>query len=294
MADNLDPLLVDPALLRQAEQVCQRRLSREPDDVEALRALVDVHRKGARLAEAVAGCEHVLRLDPDDGQARYLRAVLAGERLPTPPTGVRPAPFVLLPHALPPDFHEGLLPFLAASKDAFAPAPVTGPSGVRQYDPSLRDTLDFKGHWDARARFKAHVYDLLPDILPRLGMAPFTPGLFDLHVRAYLDGHFFKVHTDTRRDRPDIASRVVTVVYYLHRTPRAYTGGALLLFDTDPDTGRFTRSRFTQIVPEDGTLVAFPSHAYHCVTPVRCASEDFGDSRFVLNAFIHASEPSHG
>ena len=119
MANNTDPLFVDPVLLQRAEQLCQQRLERDAENRAALRSLAEVHRKLGKLREAAAAYDRLFRLDPQDQEAGYMQAVLGGKEWPTPPRGLRAAPFVLLKDFLPPEFHDALLPFLIAFGDVF-------------------------------------------------------------------------------------------------------------------------------------------------------------------------------
>jgi Rps23 Pro-64 3,4-dihydroxylase Tpa1-like proline 4-hydroxylase len=144
-------------------------------------------------------------------------------------------------------------------------------------------------------------------VIPRLDVAPFTVRTLELSVRVYRDGHFFMTHKDVPPQRAaaassttgddegraaaepavSLANRVLSFVYFFHKVPRRYTGGELLLFDSNPVSDEYTATGFTTIVPEDNALVIFPSRFFHCVVPIRCAGQDFLDSRFVVNGFVH-------
>jgi Rps23 Pro-64 3,4-dihydroxylase Tpa1-like proline 4-hydroxylase len=90
---------------------------------------------------------------------------------------------------------------------------------------------------------------------------------------------------DAPRNSPRV-NRVINFVYYFHRVPRPYTGGELLLFDSDVEADTYTRARFTRVVTEDNTIIFFPSPYYHSVLPVECPSKDFSDSRFAINGHV--------
>src|SRR5207249_625152 len=111
MAINNDPLFVDPALLRQAEQSCQLRLKSDPGNHAVLRSLAEIYRKQGKLEKAATAYGELFRLDSQDEEAGYLQAVLGGTEWPLAPTGLRAAPFVLLKNFLPPAFHDNLIPF---------------------------------------------------------------------------------------------------------------------------------------------------------------------------------------
>ena len=88
---------------------------------------------------------------------------------------------------------------------------------------------------------------------------------------------------------------MINFVHDFHRVPKAYTGGELLVFDSDIQADTYTRARFTRVVPEDNSIVFFPSPYYHSVLPVHCPSGEFADSRFVINGHLFKRvEAKHG
>jgi Rps23 Pro-64 3,4-dihydroxylase Tpa1-like proline 4-hydroxylase len=282
MAKNNEPMLVNPALLQRAEQLCKERLRNDPKNRDLLRSLAEVYRKLGKFSEAGVVYEQLFRLDPADQEAGYLQGLFGGPEWPSAPAGMRAAPFVLLKDFLPQEFHDSLIPLLISAQDRLVPATIKG----GQYIPDDRQSLDFPDDWEGRKRFKDWIKETLPRVTPRLYVSPFTVRRIEVAVRAYLNGHFFKVHKDVAAHQPPTVDRVISYVYFFHRLPRRYEGGELLLFDTDVTADRKS-PHFSRIVPEDNSLVLFPSNFYHCVVPVRCSSNDFADSRFVLNGFIH-------
>jgi Rps23 Pro-64 3,4-dihydroxylase Tpa1-like proline 4-hydroxylase len=282
MAKTNDPLFMDPVLLQQAEKMCKARLKNDPNNRAVLRSLAEVYRKLGHLEEAGATYARLFELDPEDREAGYLRAVLSGQEWPGMPSGVRPAPFVVLKDFLPADFHNTLIPFLVSVKERFVPVKTAN----GDYDPKIRETLRFTDEWEAKNRFRDYVVEALPRVLPRLYLPPFRVRSYEVQVRAYQDGHFFSIHTDADPGSR-YAERAVNYVYYFHRQPRPFTGGELLLFDTDVEANNCPQARFTRVVPEDNSIVFFPPNFYHSVVPIRCPSKDFADSRFTLNGHIH-------
>ncbi len=297
---NPEPLLVSAALLEKAEAVCRRRLARDPDNRTALASLGQICRKQGNLAEATTLYERLSLLSPEDGEAQYVYAVLAGRDVPVLPAGVRPAPFVFLRDFLPRSFHETLLPFVLSVRDKLVPAMVVG-GEQGEYKPQTRESLDLPGEWEVKKRIHQHVRAVLPDVLPRLHVPPFEISQLEVKVRAYLDGHFFRVHmdcppkqqTDVPNRQTNVPNRQVSYVYFFHKLPRAYSGGELLLFDSDPDVDKsqYTTARFTRVVPEDNSIVFFPSAYWHSVIPVSCPSKEYADSRFVINGHVSRRVP---
>ena len=288
-ASNPEPLLVSAALLRQAAERCRGHLAEDPDNRTVLSSLALICRKQGHLDEAEALYGRLALLDPDDRNTQYLHAVLAGTDVPALPAGFRPAPFVLVKDFLPTSFHATLLPFVLSVRGKLVPARIA--TGVKhgEYKPETRESLDLPGEWEVKRHFRECLNAIIPSALSRLHVAPFEMCPAEVKVRAYLDGHFFRMHMDCPADVVDIAHRKVSYVYFFHKLPRGYTGGDLLLFDSNIESNRFTTSRFTSIVPEDNTLIIFPSPYFHSVIPVGCSSRRYEDSRFVINGHISST-----
>ena len=101
-----------------------------------------------------------------------------------------------------------------------------------------------------------------PEAQKRLRIAEFEPSLSETHALFYGNGDFFAPHNDTGPEN----TRRVTFVYNLHRTPRSFQGGDLLLYDTyfrpdrdchDTEEPCFAET-YTRMIPEDNRLVIFP------------------------------------
>ena len=281
MAINNDSVCVDPVLLQQAENVCRLRLQSDPENRNVLRSLAEVYRKLGNLEEAAEVYSRLFRLDPADQDAGYLQAVLSGKEWPEAPPGTRAAPFVLLKGFLAAEFHDALIPFMESVRDQFVP--MVG--GNKEYQPHHRQALDFPDPWEGKQRFRKCLANVLPQVLPRLYLPPFSVGPIEVCIRAYQDGNFFKVHQDSSASG-HYARRIINFVYYFHKQPRPYTGGELLLFDSDVAADTYTLARFTRVVPEDNSLIIFPCNFYHSVVTIRCPSQEFADSRFVINGHV--------
>jgi Rps23 Pro-64 3,4-dihydroxylase Tpa1-like proline 4-hydroxylase len=290
MATYNDSLFADPALLHRAEQLCKQRLKNEPENRALLRSRAEICRKLGRLGEAEEVYDRLFRLDPTDAESGYLQALCGGKEWPRAPVGRRAAPFVLLNDFLARDFHDALIPYMTSVQDRFVP--MMGGNG--EYQPHHRQALDFPDKWEGKQRFRTCLAKVLPQIIPRLHLPPFTLGPIEVCIRAYQDGHYFKIHQDSS-SAGLYASRLINFVYYFHKQPRPYTGGELLLFDSDVEADTYTTSGFTRIVPEDNSLIVFPCNFYHSVVPIRCPSQDFADSRFVINGHVrqrHEEQPA--
>ena len=125
------------------------------------------------------------------------------------------------------------------------------------------------------------------DLIASLGLTPFKPTGVELELVAHGDGGYYKRHIDLftgpeeRSGRGD--DRMVSVVYYLHKEPKPFSGGELRLYP-HPDPSKAEIS--VDIAPAHGKAVAFSTWLAHEVLPVQCSSGHFSDSRFAINCWI--------
>lgn len=113
----------------------------------------------------------------------------------------------------------------------------------------------------------------------------------DYHFTAHNDGDFYRPHTDAGPGW--LSARTLTFVYYLHRTPRPFTGGCLRIFDTQVVGGHARdAATFRDIEPAHDSIVFFPASARHEVRPVSCPSRTYADSRFAFNGWLHQPHPT--
>lgn len=130
------------------------------------------------------------------------------------------------------------------------------------------------------------VLDVLPRVIGRLGMAPFTVRQIELQVTASNDSEWFRAHQDSGHG--PVSSRELTFVYYCHREPRPFTGGELRMFGPFDDADQpDAQLRAQTITPAQNSIVFFPSHYLHEVMPTQCASRQFADSRLTYNGWLH-------
>jgi len=121
------------------------------------------------------------------------------------------------------------------------------------------------------------------DAIPKLGLVNVDSYFLEPELGWCGDGGFFKVHSDSLyRDR-FANQRVMTMVYYFYRQPKAFTGGQLCLYSlgSAPDDG--TRH---EIEPQFDRAVFFPSWYPHEVLPVHCSSPAFADGRFAISCWV--------
>ena len=137
-----------------------------------------------------------------------------------------------------------------------------------------------------RELLSRRLYLSLPDLFGMAGMQAFPVSRIELELVVYRDGAYFRPHTDTKRlGEPAAEDRLITGVYYFHKEPKGFSGGALRLHrfgvsDPGPDD-------YAEIEPQQNSLLVFPSWSIHEVTPVSTPSESLADARFAVNCWIN-------
>ena len=269
-------------LFEQAGAALQRKLAADPNDVKALLRLADLHRSEGRLDAALDACRRVAALRPGHPKASWLCAVLGGADLPDAPQApdVWPAPFVRVRSFLPPDEHAALLALFLAGRERFVSPARIGPGYV---DDDVRRALVPDGRTldEVRPGFEPRLRKLVEDTLPRLGMGSLGAYRVEVQMSAYPAGGFYRAHSDETGGEPNEPEvRRINCLYYLHRQPRPFTGGDLLLHDGE------VANTFTRIEPRDNSIVLFPSRCVHEVTLVECDPGDFGAGRFTVSSYV--------
>ena len=288
-------------LFDQAEAALRRALAADPHNARVLLRLGDVHRGKGDFPAALDLYRRLHALQPDHAAASWLSAILSGGRMPdVAPPGIRPAPFVRMTDFLTPAEQDRLLTLTFAGRERFKPARV-GPTGRVDLETRTAFVLEHRIRLDVKSWFGPKLRGVQPHVLSRLRMDEAPGGGargdaashegaprygLELHVTAHPAGGFYDMHRDNTESRH--ASRKLTFVYYFHREPKRFSGGDLLLYDTDLEAGSCSPTAFSRIEPLRNSLVVFPSGYYHEVTPVECATDDFGDGRFTVNGWIRS------
>ena len=95
------------------------------------------------------------------------------------------------------------------------------------------------------------------------------------------------MHTDN--DASAVSSRAITAVYFFHREPLAFSGGELRIMDTVREPNQVRALGPSRIVhPLQNQIVFFPSGLLHEIQPVQVRPNDFCNSRFTVNGWLHA------
>jgi SM-20-related protein len=178
---------------------------------------------------------------------------------------------------------EALLDYAVRHEGDFTASQVFDPGGTRPSYRRSRVSLNTGWFHDLIAQRMAFYF---PRILRALDRPYFDVTRVESQLTASNDDDYFRVHNDN--SQANWPSREITYVYFFHREPRAFLGGELVLYDSREERGASepvaVRKRIT---PEQNMIVFFDSSVLHEVTPVRCPSLRFADSRFTLNGWLH-------
>ncbi|GAB6039793.1 2OG-Fe(II) oxygenase [Endothiovibrio diazotrophicus] len=275
-------------LHERALAVLVQRLAERPADGGLRWRLAEMLRCTGDLSGALREYRRLAEEGPRREAAGYVAGLLAGDASGAGQydEAAAPAPFVLLDEALDEAQRSSLWGVVEEQRNAFTSSRVfryDNAYGVVSADRVSRGLHrgELRG---IRDWYTERLGRLIEPCLATLGIAPFVPARWELHLLSYGDGDHFSIHTDTLA-REGGTRRAVTAVYYFHRTPRRFTGGDVLLFDTDRRAGQM-ETRFTRLTPEDNSLLIFPSDCYHQVTPVH-GPANLEESRFALVAWMH-------
>ena len=195
--------------------------------------------------------------------------------------GDRTMPHRLIAGWLGAEAAAGLFSYAVSQETNFKPTKVRREGEKGRIDPSIRRShiLRDLGPFDALLRDRAEA--LRPALEAAFGISPAPPGETEIEMVAHGDGHFYRAHIDTFTgdDATEGANRRLSLVYYLHRQPRAFSGGHLRL-------NGLGSGQSVSFAPVCDTLIAFPSFLPHEVEPVSCPGGSFADSRFSVNIWI--------
>jgi len=198
-----------------------------------------------------------------------------------------PAKCVVLDEFLAPEELEKLTHFTLQHEADFHASEVVSPSeehGVVNYEHRRsRVLMDLAEH---EAIILDRIKAALPLVLEKLGMEEFAITNVEAQITASNDGDYFHFHCDNTSEK--VRSRHLTFVYFFHREPREFEGGELRIHDARLEDGSYiSEGSYQTIVPQQNQIVFFPCELLHEITPVRCPSQHFADSRFTLNGWLH-------
>lgn len=281
----IDDFASNLLLFERMEAVLKQRLAVQPNEEKLLRELATCHRKQGRLDDALAIYADLSRQHPENMDYPYavaaLTATLDGS---VSDLIARPSvcPVMEWHNFLPEATIQEMISHMCQNRDDFRSAEVGGGKdhGESHYNPDARNNtaLSLKGN-PLKKTIRALIAARLPEIAQQLGLAPFETARTEVKLRAYHNGEYFRVHQDGGKGRK------ISYTYFFHPEPIRFSGGELVVFDTDTSNTSFNHA-FTRILPKRNSVFFFPSHYFHAVLPVEMQDDDFMSARFVINGHI--------
>lgn len=197
-----------------------------------------------------------------------------------------PARCVVLDEFLSPQEVAELTAFALEHEADFQASEVISPAtggGVVNYDRRRsRVLMDLGRQQDLMID---RIKSVLPQVLQQLEMEEFTVADVEAQITASNDEDFFHFHSDNASEQA--ASRYLTFVYFFHREPPMFEGGELRIHDAHLEDGVYvSEGGYQTIIPQQNQIVFFPCELMHEITPVKCASQSFADSRFTVNGWL--------
>lgn len=197
------------------------------------------------------------------------------------------APVVILDEFLVAQEWRALLEFTLVRESEFTSTQVIDANGTGRVDSHYRRSRVLYDLGPYNDLFAVRLMRFLPHVLTMLGHPWFQVRNIELQLTATNNGEYFRMHTDN--DAAAVASRAITAVYFFHREPSAFGGGELRIMDTVHEAGRVRAPGPSRIVyPRQNQIVFFPSGLLHEIQPVQAVQDDFCNSRFTVNGWLHA------
>lgn len=245
-------------------------------------ALANIYRRNGDLAAAAV---EYARLHANGNRApavALFHAMLQQQRVPPrqPPTAFAPAPFILWQDLFDAPVNQAIVAEVMAREAGFRPTEQSKPghdgeqnrTNLVNYDTGASGPL-----------IRTLIEQQFNAICARLNMPVFPLTLFQLKFASYRHGDYFGVHQDNSSRNPD---RRISFIYYFNREPKPYRGGDLILYDSRFSPRAYLRSQYTRIIPQNNSMIFFPSEYFHEVLPIESENREFMHSRFTLSGHI--------
>ncbi|OCQ89980.1 proline hydroxylase [Nostoc sp. MBR 210] len=201
------------------------------------------------------------------------------ENVPPVANDILNSTYVQIDNFFSPSEHERLIKYVLANKSKFVS------TSTSTNDKNYRRSMVLYSFPEFSELIVNKVQQIMPDVMSKLGMTPFTVGQIESQLTAHNDGNYYKIHNDNGSS--DTATRELTYVYYFNKEPKRFSGGELLIYDSKVENNFYVKAEsFKTIEPRNNSIVFFFSRYMHEVLPVKCSSKAFPDSRFTINGWV--------
>lgn len=273
-------------LLNNAENILKKKLISDPDNATILWQLGQIKRQKGELKNAIEYYKKLLIIKPDHKESAYLISVFEGKKINKYSFDCAyPAPFIAVNNFL--DNKEQLIIWkhIRKNKNNFIKSMIDGGRLRPEYRKS--NILPEENLNEIKLWFLEKLYIALSGKLENLLMKPLQIRHTEIELNIHGHGDYYKIHKDSG-DNGEIKNRKITFVYYFYKMPKKYTGGDLLLFDTNPKKNVYI-DKFTRIIPLNNSVIFFPSYFFHQITPVNCFSDNIENLRFTINGWLYSN-----
>jgi hypothetical protein len=173
-----------------------------------------------------------------------------------------PAPFVLVPNALPDEVHRVLVDHVLVQGTEAKQQPVDGIFQLNLFPLVQAIEEGFRVHVD-KGRSKLNI--------------PETSAVrFEL----------FAIGDGKSMTWKNEADEIGSLIYQFHKRPKAFTGGGIRLFDSRTDSDARESSTFRDLEIKDNSVLIMPEKVVSAGLPVHCPTRAFADGLFVLRGSI--------
>ena len=198
-------------------------------------------------------------------------------------TDILPSEFCQINHWLTATEHQQLLAYV--SQQALAFVPTSTATNEQDYRQS-QVLYEFPAF---ASLIRDRIHATLPTVYPTLSLANFPIADIEMQLTAHNDGNYYKIHNDN--GSTDTATRELTYVYYFYQEPKAFTGGELIIYDSQISDGFYIQAdSYQTIIPHNNSIVFFLSRYLHEISPIHCPSQAFIHSRFTINGWIRRQQ----
>lgn len=251
---------------------------RKPDN----EILANIYRRRGDLAAAASEYDRLHANGNRSPSVALLHSVFSQksplQRLPE--DEFSPAPFVQFNDFFDHEANQFLLNDVISKQSIFTPTELEGSD---KYDVPYRVNLITYELGASGETMRSLVRENLPSVCGRLNIPTIDIKFIHLKIASYSNGDYFKVHQDNGLNYLD---RKISFVYYFNQEPKPYKGGDLLIYDSRFSPRAYVSSLFTRVIPENNSIIFFPSEYFHEVLPVETDPQDFSASRFTMTGHI--------
>lgn len=285
---ELDFILDNDLFINQLEVKLLAKFKNSPDDLQNLHLLAQTYRKKGELKKVKLYYTKVLELDSRDENALGMLKILNFETIPESrnPSEIVPSPFYIITDFLDEESLVEIDEIIHKNESIFSPTTVSYKNSAVVDQKTRSSKVLAKKHFKS---FSDSFQNKLKKVVPAISnnfRLELNPNLKpEISLTMHLDGDFFKIHMDVLTNTKH--QRKLTFVFYYHSLPKGFSGGDLLLFDSSLEGYNYDLN-YTKISPVRNSIVFFPSHCYHKVTPINLQSSNYLDGRYTVNGWFHA------